>query len=118
MPLHLYTPICLYAPYTFVCLTGVYTPPYAPILLCASVCSSEALHVVGGFNGIPFVLGHFPYTTPVWQDPPLQLHPPHLVVGFPVHWYVSGISVCYVGIFPSVEGFGSVPGGVPHQLGG
>ena len=31
-----------------------------------------------------------------------------------MHWYVLGISVCYVGIFPSVEGFG----GVTPSIGG
>ena len=63
------------------------------------------------------MLGHFLYTTPVWGCLP-SFTPSTLSCWFPVHWYVSGISVCYVGIFPSVEGFGVVPGGVPHQLGG
>ena len=102
---HLYTPKCLCT------LRGVHTPPYAPILLC--ICMFlEALHVVGSCNGLPFVLGHFPYTTPVWGCLPF-IYTPTLSCWFPVHQYVLGISVCHVGIFPSVEGFG----GVPHQLG-
>ena len=58
-PIHLYTPIHSYAP------RGVHTPhmPHTP--LCH-------LYVLGGFaccggcKGLPFVLGHFPYTNPVW----------------------------------------------------
>ena len=73
---------------------------------------SEALHVVEGCNGLPFVLGHFPYTTLFGSASP-SFTPPTLS-WFPVHQYVSGISVCYVGIFPSVEGFG----GVPPSVGG
>ena len=37
------------------------------------------------------------------------MHPPHSVVGFPVHHYVLGISVCHVGIFPSVGGLRVFP---------
>ena len=59
MPLCLYIPIHLYTPIHL----------YAPILLCASVCSQRLLHVVGGCKGLPFVLGHFHYTTPVWGAP-------------------------------------------------
>ena len=81
-------------PHTFIHPSYVHmpkgcTPPYAPHSLC--ICMfSEALHVMGGCNGLPFVLGHFPYTTPVWGASP-SLAPPKSVVGFPVHQYVSGI---------------------------
>ena len=98
-PIHLYAPICLYAP------RGVHTPhmpPYSSVPLFL-----EALHVVGGCNGLPFVLGHPPYITPVWECLPIN-YTPTLSHWFPVHWYVSGISVCYVGGFPFVEGFGGV----------
>ena len=54
------------------------------------------------------MLGHFPYTTLVWGCLPF-IGTPMLSCCFPVHWYVLGISVCYVGIFPSVDGFGHVP---------
>ena len=78
--------------------------PHTPLCICMFL---EALHVVGGCNGLPFVLGHFPYTTPIWGCIPFN-YTPTLSCWFPVHWSVSGISVCYVGIFPSVEGFGDV----------
>ena len=61
------------------------------------------------------MLRHFPCTTPVWGCLP-SFKPPTLSCWFPVHQYVSGISVCYVGIFPSVEGFGGVPGSVPPSV--
>ena len=38
---------------------------------------------------------------------------PHLVVGFPVHWYVSGYLYVMWGFFPSVRGLGLFS----HQLG-
>ena len=108
-PLHLYAPICSYAPCMFIHSPGVYTPP-----IC-SPYSSVHLYVFrsfaccgGGCKGLPFVLGHFPYTTPVWGCLPF-ICTPTLSCGFPVHWYVLGISIYCVGIFPSVEGFGGVP---------
>ena len=107
-----------YASCTFVCPLyicmppGVYTPPYAPY---SSVhpCVFGGFSCCGGCNGLPFVLGHLPYTTPVWGCLPFNytLHTQSLV---------PCASVCFrdtsmlCGHFPSVEGFG----GVPHQLGG
>ena len=113
-------PPCLYTPCMFVCPIHSYIPrgvhtPCAPILFCASVFL-EALHVVGGCNGLPFVLGHLPYTTPVGV-PPHQLHPHTQLL-------VPCASVCFrdismlCGHFPSVEGFGVFPiswGGWGHQ---
>ena len=104
-PLYIHTLPC-----TFVHPQGC-TPPHM-FPLCASVCFQRLLHVVGGCKRLHYVLGHFPYTTSVWGCS-LQLHPPHLVVGFPVHQYVLEISICHMGIFPFCWAFG----GVPHQLG-
>ena len=39
--------------YNICTLPGVYTPPYAPY--SSASLFSEALHVVGGCNGLPFV---------------------------------------------------------------
>ena len=97
---------------------------YAPRSVYTPICTHTPVHlyVLGGFaccggcKGLPVVLGHFPYTTPVWGVSP-SFTPPHSVVGS-CALVCSGISVCYVGIFPSVEGFGGVPGVFPHQLGG
>ena len=50
-----------------------------------------------GCNGLPFVLGHPPLYHPYLGVPPLY-YTPTLSHCFPVHQYVSGISVCYVGI--------------------
>ena len=58
------------------------------------------------------MLEHFPYTTHVWGVSP-SLATPHTQLLVPSALVCLGISVCYVGIFPSVEGFG----GSCHQLG-
>ena len=67
-----------------------------------------------GCNGLPFMLGHL-LTSPLFGGASPLITPPTLSHWFPVHWYVSGISVCYVGISlllkglrvfpPSVRGF-------------
>ena len=88
--------IHLYAPW------GVHTPiwPRTPLCICMFL---EALHVVGGCKGLPFVLGHFPYTTPVWSflpfiTPHTQLLVPCALVCFR---YIS--MLC--GHFPFCWGF-------------
>ena len=49
------------------------------------------------------------FTAPhVWGCLPFSLHPNSFII-FPVHWYVSGISVCHMGIFPLYWAFGGVP---------
>ena len=85
---------------------------YAHTLLCICVFL-EALHVVGGCNGLPFVLGHPPLHHPCLGVPPLN-YTPTLTCWFHVYWYVSGISVCYVGMSLLLKGLGVFP----HQLGG
>ena len=68
---------------------------------------------MGGCNGFHFVLGHPPLHHPCLGVPPLH-YTPTPSHWFPAHWYVSGISVCYVGI--SLLS-GRVWGCFPHQLG-
>ena len=103
-------PLYICMPHMFICPQGCTHPPYAPILFCTSVFL-EALHVVGGGNGLPFGLGDLPYTTSGGASPSITPHTQLLV---------PCASVCFrdismlCGHFPSVEGFG----GVLHQLGG
>ena len=99
-----------YTPCTFVCLicsyaSGVYTPtcPHTP---CASVCYQRLLHVVGVVRG-PLTCWTPPLHLPYMGCLPFSL-PPHSFVGFPVHWYVLGISVIW-GFFPFVWGLGCSP---------
>ena len=108
----LYAPICLYA-HTFICPRGVHTPICPHTLLC--LCFLAALHVVGGCNGLPFVLQHPPLHHPCLGVPPHN-YTPTLSHWFPVHQYVSGISVCYVGISLLLKGLGVFPPSVGrHQ---
>ena len=103
---------CLDAPmfvYPYICMPPwVYMPPICPhTCLCLHV-GLEALHVVGGCNGLPFVLGHPPYIGGC-----LPLTPPTLShwgwQGFPVHWYVQGHQYV-IWTFPSVsKGLGVFP---------
>ena len=107
MPPHLYGPIHLYAPY--VCTPpGCTCPPYAPILFYASVFL-EALHVVGGCNGLPFVLGHPPLHHPCLGVPPPFLHPhTQLLVPYALVCFRDISMLC--GHFPSVrKGLGCSP---------
>ena len=96
MPPHLYAPHTNMCPHTFVHPQGCtypHMPPYSSMPLCVFggfVCC-------GGCNGLPFVLGHPPLHHPYFGMPPLY-YTATLSHWFPVHWYVSGISVCYVGI--------------------
>ena len=111
MPPHLYAPICSYAPYIHMpqgC-TCPHMPPYSSMPLCFL----EALHVVGVVMGSPLCWDTLPYITPVWGCLPF-ITPPHSVIGSLCIRYVSGISVCYVGI--SLLS-GRVWGCFPHQLG-
>ena len=108
---HLYAPCMFICPHIFVCPQGC-TPPYASILFCASVWFWR-LCMLWGCNGLPFVLGHPPLHHPCLGVPPLN-YTPTLSHWFPVHLYVSGILVCYVGISLLLKGLGVFP----HQLGG
>ena len=75
--------------------------PHTPVHLYVL----RLLHFVGGCKGLPYVLGHFPYTIPIWGASP-SVAPPHSVVGFPVHQYVLG-NIYIMWVFsPSVGGLG------------
>ena len=93
-------------PHMFVCPQGVHTPICPHTLLCLCVFL-EALQVVGGYNGLPFVLGHPPLHHPCMgclpfnYTPTLSCWPPCALVCF------RDISML-CGHFPSVEGFGGV----------
>ena len=105
-PIHSYTPICLYAP------RGVHAPICPHTLLCLCVIL-EALHVVGGCNGLPFVLGYPPLHHPCLGVLPLN-YTPHTQSLVPCALVCFRDISMLCGHFPYVEGFG----GFPHQLGG
>ena len=107
-------PVCLYAPYVHM-PPGVYNP-HMPPYSSMPLCFSEALHVVGGCNGLPFVLGHPPLHHPCLGVPPLY-YTPHSVIGSLCISMFRDISIL-CGPFPSVrKGLGVPPsvGGWGHQ---
>ena len=114
-PVCLYTPHIFVHPHMFVHPPGVYTPPRGPH---ASVLlhGFGTLHVVGGLFFCFMCIGtHHPYL----GVPPPLLHPPHSIVGSLCIVILRDIS-SYVGLSPSIEGFGGVPPslgevGVTHQ---
>ena len=114
MPLCLYVPLYICTP-PYICMPQGCAPPYAPhTLLCLCVFFG-GFACCGGCNGLPFVLGHPPFHHPNLGVPPLY-YTPH--TWFPVHQYVSGISICYVGISLVRKGLGVFPpsvGGWGHQ---
>ena len=88
--------------------------PHMPPYSNASVFGGLAC--CGDCNRLPFVLRHLPYSPLIGGASPFN-YTPTLSYWFPVHLYVSGISVCYVGIsllsgrvlgcfLPSVGGLG------------
>ena len=86
MPPHLHTTCILYTPahaYT----PGVYTHPICPHTLLCLCVFLEALHVVRGCNGLPFVFGHPPFHHPCLGVPPLN-YTPTLSHWFPVHQHL------------------------------
>ena len=108
MPSYIHIPpVCLYTP------KGVHPhmPPY----------SSVHLYVLGGFacwgglSGAPFLLGHFPYTTPVWGASP-SFTPPHSVVGSLCITMFWDINVMWA-FSLLLKGLGVFLGVFPHQLG-
>ena len=60
---------------------------------------------MGVVMGSPLCWDTLPYITPVWGCLPFN-YTPTLSHWFPVHQYVSGISVCYVGISLLLKGLG------------
>ena len=103
-------PVCLYAP-LYICTTpihlyaprGVHTPQGPPMLLCSCMVLAHCM-LWGGCFSVLCVLGH---TTPIWGCLPL-ITPPHSIVGSLCIVILRDIS-SYVGLSPSIEGFGGVP---------
>ena len=93
----------------FVCLHGCTHPHMSPILLCASVCSHRMLHVVGSHKGIPYVLGHFSYTTPVWGCLPFSCSPHTQLLASLCISMFWGYLYAMWGFFPFVRGFWGIP---------
>ena len=93
--LHLYAPYVLYALIHSTPLE-VYTPPYVPHTpLCICMFSEDS--ACCGVDKGPLTCWTTSFTPPpVWGCLPICLQP-HSFIGFPVHQYVSGISVCDVG---------------------
>ena len=90
MPPHLYIPCMFIHPHMFI------HPPYALILFYASVCFWRLCMLWGVVMGSPCVVTPS-LTSPLFGGAS-PLTSPTLSSWFPVHQYVSGISVCYVGI--------------------
>ena len=98
-------PIHSYAPY--IC-TPLGVHPHMPHTLLCLCVFLKALHVVGGCNGLPFVLGHPPLYHPCLVGAPL-ITPPHSVVGSLCIGIFRDISML-CGHFPSVrKGLGMFP---------
>ena len=75
-----------------VCTHTPYVPHY-PLHLYVL----RLLHV-GGSMGSPYMLNTSLTPPLVWGASP-SIYTPHSFIGFPMHHYVSGISVCHMGIF-------------------
>ena len=106
VPLHSYAPHVHMPPY--ICMPpGVYTTPicpYTPLCICML---SEASACCEGCKGTPYMLDTSVTPPPVWGCLP-SCYTRHSFVGFPVHRYVSGISVCHMGIFLSLSQFSCI----------
>ena len=99
-PLHICTP------HMFVCPRGVH-PPICPILFCPLCFGGFAC--CGGCNELPFVLGHLPYTTPVWGCFPFN-YTPHTQSLVPCALVCFRDISMLCGHFPSVrKGLGVFP---------
>ena len=108
-PMFVHPPVCLYAP-LYVCMPpiclyaprGVHPPGppcfYAPAWFWHIACCG------GLFFCFKCIGTHHPYL----GVPPPLLHPPHSIVGSLCIVILRDIS-SYVGLSPSIEGFGDVP---------
>ena len=121
MPPHLYTPLYICTPPTFVhppyvCTPpGVYTTPQGPP---CSLCSCMVLeHCM--LWGVFFLLNVYWDTPPLFGGASPLITPPHSIVGSLCIFILRDIS-SYVGLSPSMEGFGGVPPSLgwlgAHQL--
>ena len=75
----LYAPVCMYTLY--VCMPPGCTHPHMPPYSSEHLCVFGGFACCGGCNGLPFVLGYIPYTTPVWGCLCFSYIPPHSVIG-------------------------------------
>ena len=75
------------------------------IHFCASVCFWRLCMLWGVVMGSP-LCWDTSLTSPLFGGASPLITAPTLSCWFPVHWYVSGISVCYVGIFLLLKGLG------------
>ena len=78
------------------------------MLFCAPAWFWSICMLWGGCYLLKCVLGQLPYTTPIWGCLPLN-YTPHTSLLVPCALLFSGILVSYVGLSPSIEGFGGVP---------
>ena len=107
---HTCMPCTFVCPY--ICTPQGCTPPHMPSYSSVHLCIFGGFACCGGFNELPFALGHLPYTTSVWGAS-LSITPHTQLL-------VSCASVCFRDFsmlcvhFPSVEGLGVFP----HHLGG
>ena len=101
-PVHLYAPCTFVCPHMFIHPLGVYTPQGPPMLLCSCMVLAHCM-LWGVVFSVLCVLGH---TTPIWGCLPL-IYTPH-TVGSLCIVILRDIS-SYVGLSPSIEGFGGVP---------
>ena len=107
-------PIHLYIPHTFVCPLGVHTPQGPPMLLCSCMVLAHCM-----LWGVVFLFYVY------WDTPPLFGGASPFIT--PLTLCCSSLCIVilrdissYVGLSPSIEGFGGVPPllgevGVTHQ---
>ena len=105
MPPHLYTPIHLYTPSMFVHPQGCTHPICPHTLLC--ICVFGGFACCGGYNGLPFVLGHPPLHHPICRCL-LFNYTPHTQSLVPCALVCFRDISMLCGHFPFVEGFGGV----------
>ena len=109
-PSHLYTPCTfVHSPYIHMPPIHLYTlqgctqPPRAPHALCSCLVLEHCM-LWGVFFCLMCIGTHHPYL----GVPPLNYTPPHSIVGSLCIFILRDIS-SYVGLSPSMEGFGGVP---------
>ena len=96
-PIHLYTPICSYAP------QGCTHPPGAPCF-----CAPAWFWHIACCGGVVFLFYVYWDTPPLFGGVSPLFTPPHSIVGSLCIVILRDIS-SYVGLSPSIEGFGGVP---------
>ena len=97
---HTFVHLCM-----FICPYGVHTPICPHTLLC--LCFWRLCMLWGVVMGSP-LCWDTSLTSPLFGGASFN-YTPTLSCWFPVHWYVSGISVCYVGISLLLKVWGCFP---------